>query len=66
MSDLPSDARWNGASRIDPALLDSPAMKSPGGHPRLDMPFSTYRRHLRAGVQFVTERLWQLELSAAA
>jgi len=32
----------------------------------LAMPFSTYRRHLRSGIQYVTERLWQLELSAAA
>ena len=28
----------------------------------LDLPFSTYRRHLRAGIAHVTESLWQQEL----
>ena len=32
---------------------------------RLDLPFSTYRRHLRAGIELVTERLWQQELGQA-
>ncbi|MFN8492315.1 MAG: ATP-binding protein [Caldilineaceae bacterium] len=27
----------------------------------LDLPFSTYRRHLRSGIEFVTEYLWQRE-----
>jgi hypothetical protein len=27
----------------------------------LDLPFSTYRRHLRSGIAQVTERLWRLE-----
>lgn len=27
----------------------------------LDLPFSTYRRHLRSGIEFVTEQLWRLE-----
>ena len=30
----------------------------------LDLPFSTYRRHLKAGVLRLTEILWQLELDA--
>jgi hypothetical protein len=30
----------------------------------LDLPFSTYRRHLKAGIQRVTELLWQKELGA--
>lgn len=29
----------------------------------LDLPFSTYRRHLRSGIDYVTERLWQQEHS---
>jgi hypothetical protein len=29
----------------------------------LDLPFSTYRRHLTAGIQRLTEILWQKELS---
>lgn len=28
----------------------------------LDLPFSTYRRHLRAGIAYVTEHLWAREL----
>ncbi|RMG98196.1 MAG: ATP-binding protein [Chloroflexi bacterium] len=30
----------------------------------LDLPFSTYRRHLRSGIQYITERLWEMELNA--
>lgn len=30
----------------------------------LNLPFSTYRRHLRTGIEYLTERLWQLELSS--
>ncbi|MFI9769625.1 hypothetical protein ACIHJG_22540 [Streptomyces sp. NPDC052415] len=30
---------------------------------RLDLPFSTYRRHLTSGVERVAELLWQHELS---
>lgn len=29
---------------------------------RLDLPFSTYRRHLRAGIQHITSQLWQQEV----
>ncbi|MEZ4861589.1 MAG: ATP-binding protein [Caldilineaceae bacterium] len=29
----------------------------------LDLPFSTYRRHLRAGVEFLCETLWQREMA---
>ncbi len=28
----------------------------------LDLPFSTYRRHLRSGIEYITERLWALEI----
>jgi len=31
----------------------------------LDLPFSTYRRHLMAGIAQVTEALWQREISGA-
>lgn len=30
----------------------------------LDLPFSTYRRHLRSGIDYLTDRLWQLELGS--
>ena len=29
---------------------------------QLDLPFSTYRRHLTAGTQRLTEMLWQQEI----
>ena len=29
---------------------------------QLDLPFSTYRRHLTAGIQRLTQMLWQLEI----
>lgn len=28
----------------------------------LDLPFSTYRRHLRSGIEYITERLWAFEI----
>jgi hypothetical protein len=28
----------------------------------LDLPFSTYRRHLRSGIEYITERLWTIEM----
>jgi hypothetical protein len=31
----------------------------------LDLPFSTYRRHLRSGIEYVTEYLWQCEQNGA-
>jgi hypothetical protein len=31
----------------------------------LDLPFSTYRRHLKAGVARITELLWQREIGGA-
>ena len=30
----------------------------------LDLPFSTYRRHLRSGIDFLCETLWQQELAS--
>lgn len=32
----------------------------------LDLPFSTYRRHLRAGIDYLIETLWQQELDQLA
>ena len=32
----------------------------------IDVPFSTYRRHLKAGIARVTEMLWQQEIGGAA
>ncbi len=30
---------------------------------RLDVPFSTYRRHLKRGVEHVVETLWRMEIA---
>lgn len=30
----------------------------------LDLPFSTYRRHLRSGIDYLIDRLWELELGS--
>ena len=32
----------------------------------LDLPFSTYRRHLMAGIAQITDTLWQLEVGGAS
>jgi len=32
----------------------------------LDLPFSTFRRHLKAGITRVTEMLWQKEIGSTA
>ena len=39
-----------------------PAANQEAAAERLDLPFSTYRRHLTAGVQRLTEILWQQEI----
>ena len=39
-----------------------PAPTQEAAAEQLDLPFSTYRRHLTAGIQRLTELLWQLEI----
>jgi hypothetical protein len=39
-----------------------PASTQEAAAEQLDLPFSTYRRHLTAGIQRLTELLWQLEI----
>lgn len=39
-----------------------PAPNQEAAAERLGLPFSTYRRHLTAGLEHVTARLWELEL----
>jgi hypothetical protein len=43
-----------------------PAISQEKAAELLDLPFSTYRRHLRSGIAYVTERLWQQEQNPAA
>jgi hypothetical protein len=46
------------ATFFDPAPTQEQASE------RLDVPFSTYRRHLKSGIEAVTETLWARELGA--
>jgi hypothetical protein len=39
-----------------------PAPTQEAAAEQLDLPFSTYRRHLTAGIQRLTEILWQQEI----
>lgn len=39
-----------------------PAPTQEAAAERLDLPFSTFRRHLAAGIEHVVDRLWRLEL----
>ena len=39
-----------------------PAPSQEAAAEQLDLPFSTYRRHLTAGIQQLTEMLWQQEI----
>ena len=52
------EKRWRAIDRtyLRPAASQELAAEA------LDLPFSTYRRHLTEGVQRVVERLWELEL----
>lgn len=43
-----------------------PAMTQEQAAEALDVPFSTYRRHLKAGMLRVTDLLWQKEIGAGA
>lgn len=43
----------------------SPAPSQQKAAERLDLPFSTFRRHLAEGIGFITESLWLQEIGAA-
>lgn len=46
------------------ATYFKPAVTQEQAAEQLDLPFSTYRRHLKAGVDWLIDRLWQQELGA--
>jgi hypothetical protein len=59
----PREAKWYRAlyhTYIQPAATQEQASEL------LDVPFSTYRRHLKSAVERLTELLWQWELQGAA
>ena len=46
------------------ATYFKPAATQEQAAEKLDLPFSTYRRHLKAGVDWLIDRLWQQELGS--
>lgn len=60
MQDHPKQIKWQRAvyhTYIQPAATQEKAAEI------LDLPFSTYRRHLRSGIKYVTDWLWAQELN---
>ncbi len=57
----PRDARLY---RTLEATYFKPAMTQERAAELLDLPFSTYRRHLKAGLVRLTDRLWQMEVGS--
>ena len=59
LQEAPRQAKLYGA--LEATYLD-PAPTQERAAERLDLPFSTYRRHLRKGLDSVTEALWRREV----
>jgi hypothetical protein len=60
MQSHPKQVKWHRAlhhTYLQPAATQEQAAEL------LDLPFSTYRRHLRAAIQYVTEWLWAREVA---
>lgn len=62
LADHPRDAKLH---RALVATYLSPAPTQEAAAERLDLPFSTFRRHLGQGVEHVVDRLWDRELHGA-
>ncbi|MFZ0545886.1 MAG: hypothetical protein WAM60_10640 [Candidatus Promineifilaceae bacterium] len=61
MQEHPKQMKWHRAlhhTYFQPAATQEQAAEL------LDLPFSTYRRHLRAAIQYVTEWLWAREIAS--
>jgi hypothetical protein len=56
----PREAKWYRA--LDRTYLH-PAPTQESAAELLDLPFGTFRRHLKAGIKRVAELLWQQEIS---
>jgi hypothetical protein len=54
--------RYNKWFRVVHHTFFQPAPTQEKAAELLDLPFSTYRRHLRSGIAAITEQLWQKEL----
>ncbi len=62
LQSIPRQAKWYNAlyhTYFQPALSQEQAAE------QLDLPFSTFRRYLKAGVTRLTETLWQQEIDGA-
>lgn len=62
LSGHPSDEKLQQALEL---TYLRPAPNQEAAAERLGLPFSTFRRHLTAGVEHVSSRLWELELHGA-
>jgi hypothetical protein len=58
---LEAGPRERGYFRVLEATYLDPAPTQAIASERLDLPFSTYRRHLKRGVDHVVDALWKLE-----
>jgi hypothetical protein len=59
----PATARW--ARVLEVTHLRSSPTTQEAAAARLRLPFSTYRRHLRAGTEALTDVLWEWEIHGA-
>ena len=59
-----SPAKGNCTAQCSTRIL-KPAMTQEQAAEALDVPFSTYRRHLKAGMIRVVDLLWQKEIGAS-
>lgn len=59
---LRTDYRQGTRPRGKPSFIFQPAPTQEEAAELIDVPFSTYRRHLRAGLDYVVAVLWQQEL----
>ncbi|NMO55899.1 ATP-binding protein [Actinoplanes sp. TBRC 11911] len=63
--EIGADPREAKVRRVLDATYVRPAPTQEAAAGRLNLPFTTYRRHLTRGIQLLTERLWQQELNAS-
>ncbi|HYI24549.1 MAG TPA: hypothetical protein VD767_03990, partial [Thermomicrobiales bacterium] len=63
---LQTNARTTRYYRVIDRTYLNPAATQEQAAEQLDLPFSTYRRHLTTGITLLTEELWHRELRAGA
>ncbi len=62
LASFPSSPRLARGARAVERTYIRPAPTQEQAAEQLDLPFSTYRRHLTAGVAALTEALWRREI----